>query len=132
MIHSVIRFARPGLADDDATRERNMNRFAGYNCASWLMRSIQGVDGLQTRGEPVPEDWGWAVVVDVGPDTFVLGCAGDEDAADHWHVMLGDNVIRGILPSTRRRRTQTLQTLTERVDAFLRAHPDVSNISADV
>ena len=67
----------------------------------------------------------------VGPDAFVLGCANDEEIADHWRVLLGDNVSRGLWPSTRRRRKETLQTLTERVATFLRAQDGVANVTIE-
>jgi hypothetical protein len=131
MIHAAIRFERAGLDDDAPTRARNVNGFAGFNCANWLKQSVDGLDGARVRGEPVPEDWGWALVVDVGKHAFVLGCGSDPDNDGGWQVLIGDNVMRGIMPWTRRRRTAALQVLTAHVDAFLRAQGDVANIKTD-
>ena len=128
MIHSVIHFERPGLADNAATLERNINGLPGYNCANWLSRSVDGIEGARVRGTPVPEDWGWALVVDLGKDAFVVGCGSDPDKESGWQILLGDNAIRGILPSTRRRRTAALNALTRQIDAFLRSQADVSNV----
>jgi hypothetical protein len=131
MIHSVIRFERPGLDDDPSTIEQSVNGFAGLKCASWLKQSIASLDGARVRGEPVPEDWGWALVVDMGKDAYVVGCGIDPDNESGWQVLLGDNVMRGFLPATRRRRTEALQTLTQRVESFLRAQADVSKLTVE-
>jgi len=131
MIHSVIHFEHPGLADDAATLERNVNGLAGYNCANWMSRSVESIEGATVRGMPVPEDWGWALVVDVGKDAFVLGCSSDPDNEGGWQVLIGDNAIRGILPATRRRRTATLNALTRQIDTFLRNQAEVSNVKIE-
>jgi hypothetical protein len=131
MIHGHISFERAGLGDDDATRAQNVNGLAGKNCASWLKQSLATLPDARLRGEPVAEDWGWALVVDVGPDAFVLGCSADEDTANGWHVLIGDNVSRGFWPATRRRRTAALEALTKHVDAFLRTQADVANVTVD-
>ena len=129
MIHAAIRFERPGLDDDASTLARNVNGFAGFNCAGWLRRSLDDFPDARMRGEPVPEDWGWAIVVDVGRDAFILGCGSDPDNEGGWQILLGDNATRGLLPATRRRRMAALQRLTEHVDAFLRAQTDVTNLA---
>lgn len=131
MIHAAIRFKRAGLEDDDATLARNVNGFAGYNCAKWLTQGVRDMPDAQVRGEPVAEDWGWALVVDVGKDAFVLGCSIDPDNEGSWQVLLGDNGMRGLLPATRRRRTTALEMLTNRVRSFLNAQKDVSDVTVD-
>jgi hypothetical protein len=131
MIHGHISFERAGLDDDAATRAHNVNNFAGRNCATWLKKSLATLPNARVRGEPVAEDWGWALVVDIGPDAFVLGCSADEDTANSWHVLIGDNVNRGFWPATRRRRTAALEGLTKHVDAFLRTQPDVANVTRE-
>jgi hypothetical protein len=131
MIHGHISFERAGLDDDDATRAQNVNGLAGKNCASWLKQSLANVPGAGIPGEPVAEDWGWALVIDIGADAFVLGCSADEDSANSWHVLIGDNVNRGFWPATRRRRTAALEDLTKHVDAFLRAQGDVANVTVE-
>jgi len=68
----------------------------------------------------------------MGKDAYVVGCGVDPDNESGWQVLFGDNVTRGFLPATRRRRTEALQALTDRVDAFLRAQSDVKNLKTEI
>lgn len=129
MIHASVRFRKAGLEDDDAELARNVNGFAGLKCAKWLAPSVASVADARIDAEPTPEDWGWAMAVTIGKDVFVLGCARDPDnETDGWQVLLGDNVSRGFLPATRKRRTASLETLTGRLDEFLHNQPDVFDV----
>jgi len=128
MIHGHLRFTRAGLDDDAETRAQNVNGFAGYNCANWLKQSLATFPEARVRGEPIAEDWGWALVFDIGPDAFVIGCSADEETPNGWQVLVGDNVNRGFWPATRRRRATALEALTKHIDAFLRTQVDVTNV----
>jgi hypothetical protein len=129
MIHAIIQFRRPGLEDAPQTRAMNINELEGHNCARWLRESLADTDGYAIDPDPIPEDWGWALCIGNARDRFVLGCTRDEDSDDGWIAQLGDNALRGLLPATRRRRTETLEQLTQRVEAFLKAQPDVTGLA---
>ena len=129
MIHAIIQFRRQGLEDDPQTIAMNINELEGRNCARWLRESLVNIDGYVVDPDPIPEDWGWALCIGNARDRFVLGCTRDPDRDDSWLAQLGDNALRGWLPATRRRRTETLEQLTRNVLAFLEAQEDVKDVA---
>lgn len=132
MIESVISFTKSGLDDDEATRARNVNGFAGCRCAVWLRDGLAPhAAHLEFDNEPTAEDWGWAMVVKLGDDLFILGCSADEETPSRWRVMIGDNFSRGLTPWTRKRKTAAARRLAADVEAYLRAQPDVSDVAVE-
>jgi hypothetical protein len=90
------------------------------------------LDGAQVGREPIAEDWGWALLVEIGPDKFILGCSAEEDSTNTWQVLIGDNTNRGLWPATRRRRTAAIEALTkQQVDTFLLTQARVTNVTVD-
>jgi hypothetical protein len=129
VIHAAVRFRRAGLDDEASDLARNVNGIAGLKCAKWLAPSVAKLPDARIDADPTPEDWGWAMAVNLGKDVFVLGCGRDPDnEKDGWQVLFGDNASRGFLPATRKRRTASLEALTDCVDAFLRSQADVFDI----
>lgn len=132
MIERIMTFRKTGLVDPPATLAESVNAIHGRTCAVWLRDGLAArAPDIDTRHEPVAEDWGWALAAFVSRDLFVIGCAGEDDADDQWRIMIGDDVSRGLFPWTRKRRAAAAKMVADAVETFLRAQPDVSELVVD-
>lgn len=130
MIFSTITFSKPGL--DDLTPAETDDAITGLNCAKWVISWLPSFGSAKFDGEPIAEDWGYAVRVSVGPDTFLLGIASAfEDDANRWRIMVGDNLNRGLLPWTQRRRRGEAVRLSDFVERSLRHADGVTNVQVE-
>lgn len=129
MIERVISFAKPDVEDDEAALLESINGVAGRRCAEWLKAGLgQTLREADFDDAASPEDWGWAVIVRLGADLFVLGCSPDETVSNGWRVLVGDNYSRGVFPWTRKRKKASARLLADQTEAFLRSHPEVIGV----
>ena len=69
----------------------------------------------------------------VPPDTLLIGCANAfEEDLDVWRVMISDNFLRGVLPTTRSRREAALAKLSDHIEQYLRSDVEVSDIKVEL
>ncbi|MBI1339702.1 hypothetical protein GC169_05750 [bacterium] len=133
MIDRVISFIRSGLDDDEATRSLNINGHEGCRCVCWLKQELaREMPEVEFDFEPAPEDWGWAMVLKLGPDLFLLGCSKvSSTPVARWQVRISDNFSRGVLPATRRRKTEAVRRLSRTVEAVLRSQACVYDVQVE-
>ncbi|MBY0423870.1 MAG: hypothetical protein K2Q06_16315 [Parvularculaceae bacterium] len=132
MIDATFTFRKEGLADDATTRAENVNGIAGKACAEWVKAALGPVLPAATFDNvAIPEDWGWAMIVKLGPDLFVLGCSGEDEDQSRWSVAIGDNFSRGFFPWTRRRKESAAAIIADALGKVLRSTPGVSEVARD-
>jgi hypothetical protein len=134
MIFAVLTFSNPDLLDDEATLAKHINHLHGFRLAKWLIALLSAE--LRMDDEPIEEDWGYAVRVfengDPPKDIFLLACSAEEEPEVRPRILISDNFVRGLLPSTRRRRTAALERLTKLVQERLAAQPQVRNLEIEL
>jgi len=130
MIFSTITFSKAGL--DDVPPLESDDAITGLNCAKWIISWLPTFGSTTFDAEPIAEDWGYAVRVSVGPDTFLLGIANAfEDDANRWRILVGDNLNRGLLPWTQQRRRSEASKLSDFVERSLRQAAGVTNVQVE-
>lgn len=133
MIHTHFTFTSEALVDDPEkiSSDENVNGFGGHACAVWIGKHLSSL-GYSVSEEPIAEDWGWATVIDIGADRFLVGCAPSGDGEpSSWGVIVGDNFNRGLFPATRKRRTEAVSALTATIGAFLQSQPSVTDLKSE-
>ena len=96
----------------------NPERF-GEAVAIWLKTQLASA-GYAITGDPIPEDWGWVVMVQREPFSLWIGCGNEEGNPSRWGLFveaeLGvlQKLFKRIAPST------SVNALEQDIERFVR------------
>ena len=73
----------PRAGEEEKT---NPGRF-GEELAEWVRDQLRG-GGYQIDEPPIPEDWGWIVMVQRKPFSLWIGCGNEDGELSRWGVFV--------------------------------------------
>jgi hypothetical protein len=80
----------PAPGEEDKT---NPGRF-GEELAKWIKEQLQN-NGYTIDESPIPEDWGWVVMVQRKPFSLWVGCSNEDHSLSRWGLFV--EAEKGIL-----------------------------------
>ena len=64
----------------------NPGRF-GQDLANWIKNSLENM-GYRIEEEPIPEDWGWVVILQRKPFSLWIGCGNEDGEKTRWGIFV--------------------------------------------
>jgi len=105
----------PTPGEEDKT---NPGRF-GEALAIWVIEKLQS-NGYSIEEDPIPEDWGWVVMVHRKPFSLWVGCGNEDESQTRWGLFV--EAEKGILHKLfgRKDTSSSVRTLENNLEKLAR------------
>ncbi len=102
--------------------ETNPGRF-GKALAAWIREKLIA-QGYAISEEPIPEDWGWMVMVQRKPSTLWVGCGNEDGSLKKWYIFV--RAESGILQKLFKRADllSAVTVLEQQLEKIITAEPE--------
>ena len=110
---------QPIQGEDEKTNPGRL----GLALATWVKQQ------LNTTEEPIPEDWGWVVMVHRAPFPLWIGCGNEDGSTTRWSVFV--EAEPGLMQRLFKRvnSAPAVAALEQRLETLLKSEPHVQNVS---
>jgi len=104
----------------------NPGRF-GQALALWVREKLMA-QGWITSEDPIPEDWGWLVMVQRKPFPLWVGCGNEDGNPKRWVLFVEgkpcffQRILKRVDPSL------SITTIEQQLEEIIKAEPECSDV----